>query len=168
VIRNAPLLMKSRGCFGPALICCPIHRSAWKRNSRKCISKKLYGPGPIGPFTPLCGPTRLRPGVHLAELQPTTEGRMMDDSMYPVDAVRPLARAMRSTAISWYDADHRLVEKLAEDMTVQEFIDAAEDQRDRTLRENARMMAAFMNHDGAGEQTTLGEILDRDDRLWRG
>jgi hypothetical protein len=29
-------------------------------------------------------------------------------------------------------------------------------------------MAAFMNHDGAGEQTTLGEILDRDDRLWRG
>jgi hypothetical protein len=107
-------------------------------------------------------------GTHLAELQPTTEGRMMDDSMYPVDAVRPLARAMRSTAISWYDADHRLVEKLAEDMTVQEFIDAAEDQRDRTLRENARMMAAFMNHDGAGEQTTLGEILDRDDRLWRG
>jgi hypothetical protein len=93
---------------------------------------------------------------------------MMDDSMYPVDAVRPLARAMRSTAISWYDADHRLVEKLAEDMTVQEFIDAAEDQRDRTLREHARMMAAFMNHDGAGEQTTLGEILDRDDRLWRG
>ena len=92
---------------------------------------------------------------------------MMDDSMYPVDAVRPLARAMRSTAISWYDADHRLVEKFAEDMTVQEFIDAAEDQRDRTLRENARMMAAFMNHDGAGKQTTLGEILDRD-QIWRG
>jgi hypothetical protein len=93
---------------------------------------------------------------------------MMDDSMYPVDAVRPIARAMRSTAISWYDADHRLVEKLAEDMTVQEFIDAAEDQRDITLRENARKIAAFMNHDGAGKQTTLGEILDRDDRLWRG
>jgi hypothetical protein len=93
---------------------------------------------------------------------------MMDDSMYPLDAVRPLARALRSTAISWYDADHRLVEKFAEDMTVQEFIDAAEEQRDRTLREHARMMAAFMNHDGAGEQTTLGEILDRDDRLWRG
>jgi hypothetical protein len=53
-------------------------------------------------------------------------------------------------------------------MTIQEFIDAAEDQRDRTLREHARMMAAFMNHDGAGERTTLGEILDRDDRLWRG
>jgi hypothetical protein len=93
---------------------------------------------------------------------------MMDDSMYPLDAVRPLARALRSAAISWYDADHRLVEKFAEDMTLQEFIDAAEDQRDRTLREHARMMAAFMNHDGAGEQTTLGEILDRDDRLWRG
>jgi hypothetical protein len=29
------------------------------------------------------------------------------------------------------------------------------------------MMAAFMNHDGAGEQTTLGEILDRDQE-WRG
>jgi hypothetical protein len=24
-----------------------------------------------------------------------------------------------------------------------------------------------MNHDGAGEQTTLGEILDRD-QVWRG
>jgi len=53
-------------------------------------------------------------------------------------------------------------------MTMQEFIDAAEDQRDRTLRENARKIAAFMNHDSAGKQTTLGEILDRDDRLWRG
>jgi hypothetical protein len=90
---------------------------------------------------------------------------MMDDSMYPVDAVRPLARALRSAALSWYDADPRLVEKFAEDMTIQEFIDAAEDQRDGTLREHARMMAAFMNHDGAGEQTTLGEILDRDREL---
>jgi hypothetical protein len=51
-------------------------------------------------------------------------------------------------------------------MTMQEFIDAAEEQRDRTLRENARMMAAFMNHDGAGKQMTLGEILDRD-QVWR-
>ena len=89
----------------------------------------------------------------------------MDNSMYPVDAVRPLARLC--AALSWHDADHRLVEKFAEDMTVREFIDAAEDQRDRTLRERARMMAAFMNHDGAGAQTTLGEILDRD-RVWRG
>jgi hypothetical protein len=112
-------------------------------------------------------PPRLASGVSLAEPQPTTEGRMMDDSMYPVDAVRPLARALRSTALSWHDADHRLVEKLAEDMTMQDFIDAAEDQRDTTLREHARMMAAFMNHDGAGEQTTLGEILDRD-QVWRG
>ncbi len=96
-----------------------------------------------------------------------TEGMMMDDSMYPVDAVRPLARALRSTTLSWHDADHRLVEKLAEDMTMHDFIDAAEDQRERTLREHARMMAAFMNHDGAGEHTTLGEILDRD-RVWRG
>jgi hypothetical protein len=52
-------------------------------------------------------------------------------------------------------------------MTMQDFIDAAEDQRDRTLREHARMMAAFMNHDGAGKQRTLGEILDRD-QVWRG
>jgi hypothetical protein len=52
-------------------------------------------------------------------------------------------------------------------MTMQDFMDAAEDQRERTLREHARMMAAFMNHDGAGKQTTLGEILDRD-RGWRG
>ena len=44
---------------------------------------------------------------------------------------------------------------------MQNFIGAAEDQRDRTLRQHARMMAAFMNHDGAGEHTTLGEILDR-------
>jgi hypothetical protein len=93
---------------------------------------------------------------------------MMDDSMYPVDAVRLVARTLRSAALSWYDADHRLVQKVAEDMTMQEFIDAAEDQRDITLRENARKIAAFMNHDGAGKQTTLGEILDRDDRLWRG
>jgi hypothetical protein len=93
---------------------------------------------------------------------------MMDDAMYPVDAVRPVARTLRSAALSWYDADYRLVEKFAEDMTMQEFIDAAEDQRDRTLRENARKIAAFMNHDSAGKQTTLGEILDRDDRLWRG
>jgi hypothetical protein len=92
---------------------------------------------------------------------------MMDDSMYPVDAVRPLARALRSTALSWHDADHRLVEKLAEDMTMQDFLDAAEDQRERTLREHARMMAAFMNHDGASKQTTLGEMLDRD-RVWWG
>ena len=91
----------------------------------------------------------------------------MDDSMYPLDAVRPLALALRRTAISWHDADHQLVEKFAEDMTMQEFIDAAEEQRDRTLRENARMMAAFMNHDGAGKQMTLGEILDRD-QVWRG
>ena len=91
----------------------------------------------------------------------------MDDSMYPVDAVRPLARTLRSTAISWHDADHRLVEKFAEDMTMQEFIDAAEEQHDRTLRENARMIAAFMNHDGAGKQMTLDEILDRD-QVWRG
>jgi hypothetical protein len=110
-----------------------------------------------------------RAGLSLAEPQPTTtEGRMMDDSMYPVDAVRPLARSLRSTALSWHDADHRLVEKFAEDMTMQDFLDAAEDQRDRTLREQARMMAAFMNHDGAGKQTTLGEILDRDQQVWRG
>jgi hypothetical protein len=93
---------------------------------------------------------------------------MMDDSMYPVDAVRPLAHTLRSTTLSWHDADHRLVEKFAEEMTMQDFIDAAEDQRDRTLREHARMMAAFMNHDGAGEQTTLGELLDRDQQVWRG
>jgi hypothetical protein len=92
---------------------------------------------------------------------------MMDDSMYPVDAVRPLALSLRSAALSWHDADHRLVEKFAEDMTMQDFVDAAEDQRDTTLREHARMMAAFMNHDGAGKQTTLGEILDRD-QVWRG
>jgi hypothetical protein len=92
---------------------------------------------------------------------------MMDDSMYPVDAVRPLASSLRSAALSWHDADHQLVEKFAEDMTMQDFIAAAEDQRERTLRQHARMMAAFMNHDGAGEQTTLGEILDRD-RVWRG
>jgi cell wall assembly regulator SMI1 len=91
----------------------------------------------------------------------------MDDSMYPLDAVRPLARALRSTAISWHDANHRLVEKLAEEMTMQDFIDAAEDQRERTLREHARMMAAFMNHDGAGKQMTLGELLDRDQQVWR-
>jgi cell wall assembly regulator SMI1 len=91
----------------------------------------------------------------------------MDDSMYPLDTVRPLARTLRSTAISWHDADHRLVQKFAEDMTMQEFIAAAEEQHDRTLRENARMMAAFMNHDGAGKQMTLGEILDRD-QVWRG
>jgi hypothetical protein len=91
----------------------------------------------------------------------------MDDSMYPLDAVRPLARALRSTAISWHDADHRPVEKVAEGMTRQDFIDAAEDQPDTALREHARMMAAFMNHDGAGEQMTLGEILDRD-QVWRG
>jgi hypothetical protein len=97
----------------------------------------------------------------------TREEDVMDDSMYPVDAVRPLARALRTTALSWHDADHRLVEKFAEEMTMQDFIDAAEDQRDRTLREHARMMAAFMNHDGAGEQMTLGEILDRD-QVWRG
>jgi hypothetical protein len=53
-------------------------------------------------------------------------------------------------------------------MTMQDFIDAAEDQRERTLREQARMMAAFMNHDGAGKQTTLGELLDRDQQVWRG
>src|ERR687897_68178 len=92
---------------------------------------------------------------------------MLDDSMYPVDALRPLAHTLRSTAFSWHDADQRLVEKFAEDMTMQDFIDAAEKQRDRTLREHARMMAAFMNHDGAGQQTTLGEILDRD-QIWRG
>ena len=92
---------------------------------------------------------------------------MMDDSMYPVDRIRSLARALRSAALSWHDADHRLVEKFAEEMTMQDFIDAAEDQRERTLREHARMMAAFMTHDGAGEQTTLGEILDRD-QVWRG
>ena len=91
----------------------------------------------------------------------------MDDSMYPVDAVRPLARTLRSTALSWHDADHRLVEKVAEDMTMQDFIVAAEEQRERTLREHARMMAASMNHEGAGKQTTLGEILDRD-QAWRG
>src|SRR5215204_3620063 len=98
---------------------------------------------------------------------PSQQRRMLDDSMYPLDALRPLARALRSTAISWHDADHRPVEKFAEEMTMQEFIDAAEEQRDRTLRENARMMAAFMNHDGTGKQRTLGEILDRD-QVWRG
>jgi hypothetical protein len=91
----------------------------------------------------------------------------MDDSMYPVDAVRPLARALRSAALTWHDADHRPVEKVAEEMTMQDFIDAAKEQRDRALREHARMMAAFMNHEGAGGQMTLGEILDRD-REWRG
>ena len=74
--------------------------------------------------------------------------------MYPVDAVRPLARSAQSAALSWHDANDRLVEKLAEDMTKQEFIDAAEDQRDSTLREHARVMAAFMNHDGAVVLTT--------------
>jgi hypothetical protein len=39
----------------------------------------------------------------------------MDDSMYPVDAVRPLARTLRHAALFWHDADHRLVEKFAED-----------------------------------------------------
>src|ERR671920_1319632 len=97
----------------------------------------------------------------------TTEEDEMDDSMYPLDAVRPLALALRRTALSWHDADHRLVEKFAEEMTMQEFIDAAEDQPDTAPREHARMVAAFMNHDGAGEQTTLGEILDRD-QVWRG
>jgi hypothetical protein len=92
---------------------------------------------------------------------------MMDDSMYPVDAVRPLARDLRSASLSWHDAEHRLVEKLAEDMTMQDFIDAAEDQSDTALREHARTVAALMNNDGAGEQTTLGEILDRDQE-WRG
>jgi hypothetical protein len=92
---------------------------------------------------------------------------MMDDSMYPVDAISPLAHALRTTSLSWHDADHRLVEKFAEEMTMQDFIDAAEEQRERTLREHARMMAAFMNHEGAGKQTTLGEILDRD-QAWRG
>jgi hypothetical protein len=29
-------------------------------------------------------------------------------------------------------------------------------------------MAAFMNHDGAGKQMTLGELLDRDQQVWRG
>jgi hypothetical protein len=53
-------------------------------------------------------------------------------------------------------------------MTMQDVIDPAEEQRDRTLREQARMMAAFMNHDGAAEQTTLGELLDRDQQVWRG
>src|ERR671917_48729 len=77
-----------------------------------------------------------------------------------------LHRAAGGLELSWHDADHRLVEKFAEDMTMQDFMDAAEDQRDRTLREHARRMAAFMNHDGAGEQTTLGEILDRD-QVWR-
>ena len=91
----------------------------------------------------------------------------MDDSMYPVDAVRPLARALRSAALSWHDANHRLVEKFAKGMTMQDFLDAAEEQRERTLREHARMMAAFMNHEGAAKQTTLGEILDRD-QAWRG
>jgi hypothetical protein len=62
----------------------------------------------------------------------------MDDSIYPVDAVRPLARTVRSAALSWHDAHHRLVEKFAEDMTMQDFIDAAEEQGDRTLREHAR------------------------------
>jgi hypothetical protein len=47
---------------------------------------------------------------------------MMDDGMYPVDAVRPLAHSLRSAALSWHDADHRLVEKFAEDMTMQDFL----------------------------------------------
>ena len=72
---------------------------------------------------------------------------------------------MADFAFSGYlcpNADHRLVEKFAEEMTMQDFIDAAEEQRDSTLSEKVRIMAAFMNHDGAGKQTTLGEILDRD------
>src|ERR687898_3020805 len=36
-----------------------VLRSSANRYSRKSISKKLHGPGPIGPYTPLCGPTRL-------------------------------------------------------------------------------------------------------------
>jgi hypothetical protein len=28
-----------------------IHRSAWKRNSRKFVSKILHSPGPMGPAT---------------------------------------------------------------------------------------------------------------------
>ena len=35
MIRISPLLMKGRVCFAPALLCCPIHRSAWNTFSRK-------------------------------------------------------------------------------------------------------------------------------------
>jgi hypothetical protein len=93
----------------------------------------------------------------------------MDDSMYPVDAVRPLARALcaarRSPGtmpiIGWSRSSPRTYDHAGL------HCDAAEDQRERTLREHARMIAAFMNHDGAAKQTTLGEILERD-RVWRG
>ena len=49
-------------CFvgTPALLLILIHPSAWKRNSRKFISRKLHTPGPIGPelpgYTPCIGP----------------------------------------------------------------------------------------------------------------
>jgi hypothetical protein len=33
MIRNSPLLTKGRGEAGPALLCCPIHPSAWNMNS---------------------------------------------------------------------------------------------------------------------------------------
>jgi hypothetical protein len=123
---------------------------------------------PKGPYPLFCGASAPRAGVSLAEAQPTTtEGRMMDDSMYPVDAVRPLARALRSTALSWHDADHRLVEKFAEDMTMQDFIDAAEEQRDRTLREHARMMAAFMNP-WSRSRISPSVVCSPAPSLWRG
>jgi hypothetical protein len=32
--------------------CSLIHRSAWKRNSRKSISRNLHSPGPNGPGSP--------------------------------------------------------------------------------------------------------------------
>src|ERR687889_1062114 len=145
-------------------------RSSHTRLSRKFVYGMLQKRKRCPPLSLLSlGPMvyRYSTGGKPLPSGPSQQRRMMDDSMYPLDAVRPLARALRTTAISWHDANHRLLEKFAEDMTMQEFIDAAEQQRERTLRENARMMAAFMNHDGAGKQMTLGEILERDQE-WSG
>jgi hypothetical protein len=99
------------------------------QSSRKvagCEFSEVHIHDPISPYPPFCGPPRLASGLSLAQPQPTTtDGRMMDDSMYPVDAVRPLARSLRRAVLSWHDADHRLVEKFAEEMTMQDFIHAA-------------------------------------------
>jgi hypothetical protein len=85
----------------------------------------------------------------------------MDEIPYPDEDVRPLVYTLRSAMFSWHDAEHRPVVKFAEDMTMQEFLDVAGEQPG-TLQKHARMIAAFMNQEGAGEQTTLGEILSHD------
>ncbi len=85
----------------------------------------------------------------------------MDDIPYPDEDVRPLVRTLRSAMFSWHDTEHRPVVKFAEDMTMQDFLDVAEEQPG-TQQKHARMIAALMNQEGAGEQTTLGEILSHD------